>query len=405
MKSFVLSALAGFACLTSGARADSAADLTALLAQASNNVLAQLQADEAALAKRGIQASCTINNIAIRQEFGSLSPAQRKSYTDAVLCLQNKTALTPTSLVPGVRSRQHIRIRLSSSTTVERSSDGTEITSGNMSKLSATSAATQVTNQFVSLQTSLQIEANYPQYWDWSKWANAPQDSPIFDGSAYSMGDRGEYIPGHPGLTLAPPAGSSNPTIYLPPGYGGGCVQTGPFSNMTVNLGPIGLSTGVPGPDGGFGYNPRCLKRDVGPYPSQKWCNYTRIFELMIDTPTIFDFQNNLEGPPGSGDLGPHGGGHFTIAGDPGADIFTSPGDPAFYLHHGQVDRLWTLWQALDPVNRQYALSGTNTMLNSPPSANTTLEDYINVGYAAGSPIQMKNVMSTVQGPFCYIYI
>lgn len=35
----------------------------------------------------------------------SLSETQRKAYTDAVLCLQKLPALTPTSLVPGVRSR------------------------------------------------------------------------------------------------------------------------------------------------------------------------------------------------------------------------------------------------------------------------------------------------------------
>jgi hypothetical protein len=36
---------------------------------------------------------------------GSLAPLQRKAYTDAVLCLQNRTALTPIFLVPGVRTR------------------------------------------------------------------------------------------------------------------------------------------------------------------------------------------------------------------------------------------------------------------------------------------------------------
>jgi len=60
--------------------------------------------------------------------------------------------------------------------------------------------------------------------------------------------------------------------------------------------------------------------------------------------------------------------------------------------------------QAMDPATRQYALDGTNTMLNTPPSANTTLNDTIDIGYAAGSPIKMKDVMSTVKGPFCYIY-
>ena len=37
--------------------------------------------------------------------------------------------------------------------------------------------------------------------------------------------------------------------------------------------------------------------------------------------------------------------------GDPGGDLFTSPGDPAFFLHHGQVDRLWTLWYVSSSVH------------------------------------------------------
>jgi hypothetical protein len=36
---------------------------------------------------------------------GTLSAHERIAYTNAVLCLQGKTALTPTSLIPGVRSR------------------------------------------------------------------------------------------------------------------------------------------------------------------------------------------------------------------------------------------------------------------------------------------------------------
>jgi hypothetical protein len=36
---------------------------------------------------------------------GNLSAQEKTDYINAVLCLQGKTALTPTSLVPGARSR------------------------------------------------------------------------------------------------------------------------------------------------------------------------------------------------------------------------------------------------------------------------------------------------------------
>jgi tyrosinase len=52
--------------------------------------------------KRG---GCNISNVAIRREWNSLSKKERKSYTDAVLCLQKKQTKTPASLLPGARSR------------------------------------------------------------------------------------------------------------------------------------------------------------------------------------------------------------------------------------------------------------------------------------------------------------
>lgn len=203
----------------------------------------------------------------------------------------------------------------------------------------------------------------------------------------------------HPGITLSLPP---YPDIHLPPGTGGGCVTTGPFKNMSVNLGPAALP-GTPFNPNNLAYNPRCLKRDLNPHVSQTFTNPAAIASLLQHSPDVASFQLNMQGVPGSGNIGVHGGGHYTIGGDPGADVFTSPGDPIFYLHHGMIDRLWTIWQAADPKNRQDALAGTGTFLNFPPSPNVTLGDYIDVG-VNGGPVQIRSLMSTVSGPFCYVY-
>lgn len=132
------------------------------------------------------------------------------------------------------------------------------------------------------------------------------------------------------------------------------------------------------------------------------------MIDLILANQDIWNFEMEMQGIPGTGVIGVHGGGHYTIAGDPGGDLFVSPGDPAFYLHHGNIDRMWALWQDLDPTLSRFGaagISGTGTYLNSPPSANTTLQTPINLGYSGGTTVTMKDVMSTVGGPFCYIYL
>lgn len=42
--------------------------------------------------------------------------------------------------------------------------------------------------------------------------------------------------------------------------------------------------------------------------------------------------------------------------------------DPIFFLHHGQIDRLWWLWQQEDPVARNFDFSGIRIL----PSGETS---------------------------------
>ncbi|KAK5130705.1 hypothetical protein LTR08_001735 [Meristemomyces frigidus] len=179
---------------------------------------------------------------------------------------------------------------------------------------------------------------------------------------------------------------------------------------MTVNLGPVGgLNGTTPGPDGGLGYNPRRLKRDLGPALNTRYANYSTVLNLL-QKPNITEYRLLLEGAAYTIEIGPHGGVHYTIGGDPGADLFTSPGDPAFYTHHSMMDRMWTYWQLLDPQSRfsEAAMNGGPyghiTWENNPASRVANFSDVLDMGYA-GDPITIGEVMSTTSGPFCYFYL
>ncbi|EKD21813.1 putative tyrosinase central domain protein [Drepanopeziza brunnea f. sp. 'multigermtubi' MB_m1] len=339
--------------------------------------------------------TCTKSNMLVRKEWGSLSSEERIAYTDAVLCFQKKAPLTPTSLIPGVRSRYDDFV-------------GTHINQTQNIHYTGTFLAWH--RYFTWMyEKALRDECGYTgaqPYWNWGLFSNDTTSGPVFDGSATSMSGNGLYIPGRGDLTLALPG---HRDVLISAANGGGCVSSGPFKNMTVNLGPsaLPLNGGKSQTGSGLDYNPRCLTRDISSKVNDKFANATAILDLITENWDIDSFQTVLQGVPGSGSLGVHGGGHFTIAGDPAADGFASPGDPAFYLHHSMVDRVWWMWQMQDPKKRLKAISGTGTFLNIPPSPNTTLETPVDMGYAATpgyGPVAMKDLMSITAGPFCYTY-
>jgi len=48
---------------------------------------------------------------------------------------------------------------------------------------------------------------------------------------------------------------------------------------------------------------------------------------------------------------------------------------------------------------------GTGTLLNTPPSPNVTVNDYINIS-PLNTPVQIKSLMNTLTGaPLCYVYL
>lgn len=166
------------------------------------------------------------------------------------------------------------------------------------------------------------------------------------------MGSNGAYIPNRNGTAIS----AFGLHLVIPPGTGGGCVKSGPFKNHITNLGPVAYAP--KGPNGGLGYNPRCLRRDL----SLAFSNQTKpsdVAKVIREPQDLGQFDDLFESLTGV-----HAGGHFLMGGV-GIDAFASPGDPAFYLHHAQVDRVWTIWQALKPEERLNQVFGTSTAFNS----------------------------------------
>ena len=126
-----------------------------------------------------------------------------------------------------------------------------------------------------------------------------------------------------------------------PAGNGGGCIASGPFKGMTVNLGyvflvafsstgfwalgvfgkptiysPLAVMGDVTMPKNsrldGYGYNPCCIKRDISNYLTNRDATIANITALVTGSASIGTFQDTMQ----SG-TGVHSAGHFTVSGDP----------------------------------------------------------------------------------------
>lgn len=250
-------------------------------------------------------------------------------------------------------------------------------------------------------ETALCKECSYcgtQPYWDWSAHNADPSLNALFslptssspDDIYTSLGGNGASIPHNASIITFPTV----PPIPVPvaPGTGGGCILTGLFTNLTTNLGPFG----PPQSNTSLNYNPRCVTRDFRPDGGAAVLQYSNVTTLLSQG-SLSEFALLLNGKTGV-----HAGGHRAVGGTQD-DLYASPGDPLFYFHHAQVDHVWTIWQGQDLAGRTNLVSGTLTLMNSPPSANGTLETPMDLGFNGGTKT-IGELVSTIDGPFCYIY-
>ncbi|KAI4626617.1 hypothetical protein J4E83_003769 [Alternaria metachromatica] len=371
-----------------GAAQSLAVEKRDLLSDLQNQALENLKAAEknGTLEKRG---SCSIFNASVRKDWAIMSAKERKAYISAVQCMFDAPSQSDPTLVPGAKTRyddfvaQHINQTLT---------------------IHGTGNFLSWHRYFVhGYEKALREECGYKgyqPYWNWFAHTDDLTKHPVFDGSATSMGGDGEYVK-HNGS-----AGGKG-TIALPSGAGGGCIKDGPFKNLQINLGPVSPAMAGEVPvKSPLEWNPRCAKRDLTSYASSTWMTFENLYNVTLGTASknVGRFQDELQGRFPDGFLGMHGAGHFAIGGD-GGDVFSSPNDPAFFLHHAMVDRVWWLWQALH-LDQAKSVAGTITIFNQPPSRDARLDDPIEMNYLNLDPTTIEDMMSTLDGePLCYIYL
>lgn len=157
---------------------------------------------------------------------------------------------------------------------------------------------------------------------------------------------------------------------------GGNCVTNGQFANLAINVGP------------GSGNSRHCLSRNND---NSKTANTN---SAMVDAcnsrGTYADMAACAEG-------GAHAWGHNGI-GAVMQDVYASPADPVFWLHHAFIDRNFRIWQNANAGVRTTTISGTDGGGNR-----LTLDTGINI-YGFRPDVRIRDVLNTQSTTLCYKY-
>lgn len=298
----------------------------------------------------GARALPACTSLKQRVNWNALSDAQKQAYFDAVKCLQTKPAQS------GIEAAKTLY------------DDFTAIHIQNNHQIHFVAAFLPWHRRYVQARERALESCGYQgptPYWDWTQGADTgnPQVDPVLSAEGGFGGN-----------------GDANRQWI---------VDQGPFANLTVNLVVTGDDKSTPS------FAPHELTRDfrvddtsvIGAF-SSKAVAYAQAIE------DFNDYRTYLESVP-------HGGVHRYISGDMGP--VQSPNEPLFFLHHAQVDRLWTLWQKANPQKRNTEYVG-----NLPGADDTkgpfdaSLDDMLPPFGNLIDPVPVRDVMDTEAGDLCY---
>jgi len=282
----------------------------------------------------------------IRREWQSLSRSEKTEYLRAVQCLSTQ----PSQLTDNGTLYSDFAL-------VHRTSGS--YTHGAASFLPWHRYFIQVYEN--TLKEQCEYDGTLP-YWNWSlDWEDITH-SPIWDTEIGFGGD-------------------GNATGAITVGKGR-CVIDGPFAGFHAEF-----FNNV--------WHPHCLSRGFLKEPLMTKYSGSKVrpeeIEKLLQEPDYASFLNNL-----------WRGVHFAvpegIRGDFGQH--TGPYDPIFFLHHGQLDRIWWLWQQENPEERLTEFVGR---AHSYSNATASLNDLLDLnGFVPN--VLVSTVMDTVGGTLCYQY-
>ncbi|KAI9665086.1 MAG: hypothetical protein M1821_006534 [Bathelium mastoideum] len=198
-------------------------------------------------------------------------------------------------------------------------------------------------------------------YWDWSLDWNNFRESPVWD-AASGLGGNGD------------PSGA--PTVGE-----GRCVVDGPFASLEVSY--------FDGEE-----HAHCLSRGFPEHSELRELGELvkpDAIDGLMDEPDFEKFASEIERR-----------GHTFLSRSVRGDLskFTGPNDPIFFLHHTNLDRLWSKWQHVNSAERLTAYSGK---ANGRSDAPARLSDPIDIDGLSRN-LMVGDVMSTQSGLFCYQY-
>ena len=107
------------------------------------------------------------------------------------------------------------------------------------------------------------------------------------------------------------------------------------------------------------------------PRPNTTLPTSTQINSVLTAT-TFTNFVNAIDGP--------HGRVHNWCFGTM-SDISWSPVDPLFWLHHAEIDRLWSVWQSTNP-GQNPSLTGSNRIMSPWPETEVQVRSISSLGYS-----------------------